>query len=492
MANVLQKMARTLTLLSMLSLSSSALVSAEVVADAELADVPSDVENLEAFPGDSEVTLTWDAATAEGGVDGYTVYMGLKSYEEAETYNLGDTDVGDKTTYVVDGLTNGMTYYFAVKAYDENENTSEDYSNEAEATPESSNVGDYTGPMVSRAEAVSSTLVQVEFSEDVVLPTDGASAFALEASDGTFVEVLSAYVSEEDSSTVFLVTGEQIAGAQYLLTAGIQVEDSAGNPVSSGTSDTALFTGSSLEKTETETDPDAESTTSDEDFKVEALENEETNELVLSFSQKVGYVDASAFTLQLADDATEELEVLAVSVDSDDATQVTLVTEDMEPGFDYVLTLDETVLNEAGDSLSLENREVEFTAKTIDLEDVIAPEDITNFLADATSESSVLLTWTASVDSAGDLAKYYLYQSMDGGVSFDDALTVSKTADEYEVDELTAGETYTFKVTAVDENGNESEGIMTTVTLPEAGPELLLLVPLALLGASVASRRKKD
>lgn len=487
MANVLQKMARVLMLLSVFSLSSSALVSAEVIAS-----VPSDVENLQAFPGDSEVTLTWDAATAEGGVDGYTVSMGLKSYEDAGSYNLGETDVGDKTTYTVENLTNGMTYYFAVKAYDADGNSSEDYSNEAEATPESSNVGDYTGPMVSSAEAVSNTLVQIEFSEAVVLPTDGASAFSLEASDGTFVEVLSAYVSEEDSSTVFLVTGEQIAGAQYLLTAGIQVEDSAGNPVSSGTSDTALFTGSSLEKSETETDPETDSTTSDEDFKVEVVENEETNELVLSFSQKVGYVDASSFTLQLADDATEELEVLAVSVDTDDATQVTLVTEDMEPGFDYVLTMDETVLNEAGDSLSLENREVEFTAKTIDLEDVIAPEDITNLLAEVLGEDSVLVTWTASVDSAGDLAKYYFYQSMDGGVSFDDALTVSKDAEEYEVDGLTPGETYTFKVTAVDENGNESEGIMTTVTLPEAGPELLLLVPLALLGAGVASRRKKD
>ena len=184
---------------------------------------------------------------------------------------------------------------------------------------------------------------------------------------------------------------------------------------------------------------------------------------------------------------------MAISVNSDDLTEVTLVTEDMEPGFDYVLTMDEAVLNEGGDSLAEEERTVEFTAKTIDLEDVIAPEDITAFLSDATSEDTVLLSWEPSENSAGDLAKYLLYRSMDGGDSFNDsAVTIDSDADEYEADELTAGETYTFKVTAVDENGNESEGLMTTVTLPEAGPELLVLGLMALAGAGLATRRKKD
>jgi Fibronectin type III domain len=473
-------------------------VSAEVILDSELTSelvsAPSDVENLEAYPGDTTVTLTWDAATAEGGVDGYSVYMGLGSYVENGAYNLGDIDVGDKTTTIVDGLTNGMTYYFAVKAYDEEGRTSEDFSNEAEATPERSNVGDYTGPMVASAKAVTNTLVQVEFSEAVQLPDDASSAFSLEAFDGTFIEVLSAYVSQEDPRTVFLVTAEQSAGAQYVLTAGIQVEDTAGNPVSSGTSDTALFTGSALEKTEADPDEgtaNASSIDSNEDFKVESVLNEESSEILLSFSQNLSTVEVGAFTLQLAQDASTVLEVLAVSVDVDVPSQVTLVTEDMEPGFDYILSMDESVLNEAGESLSLENRDVEFTAKTIDLKDVIAPEDITKFLAEITGEDSILLTWTPSVDSAGDLAKHLLYQSMDGGLNFESALTLSKTADAYEVEGLTPGESYTFKITAVDENGNESEGIMTTITLPETGPELLLLVPFA-LAAGFVSRRKKD
>lgn len=501
MANSSRNLARMLGSLVLLSLLTAPLASAEVDSE-DSSSAPSEVENLVAYPGDGQVTLNWDAATDNTGVDGYTVYTGLDSYDARGSYNLGTTDVGDTTSYVMDNLTNGMTYYFAVKAYDDEGNDSASYSNEVDATPEESNTGDFTGPMVTHAEAVSSTLVQVEFSEAVSLPSDPSSAFALEASDGTFVEVLSGYVSEEDSATVFLVTATQIAGAEYTLTAGIQVEDLAGNPVSSGTSDTALFTGSALEIVPTtgpsdsgDNTADASSTdvTVDEGFMVEEAEATDTNELVLHFSQKVTTPDVSSFTIEMAEDASEVLEVLAISVNADDETEVTLVTEDMEPGFDYVLTMDEAVLNEGGDSLSEEERTVEFTAKTIDIADEIAPEDITNFLSEATSEDTVLLSWEPSVDSAGDLAKYLLYRSTDGGDSFgDSAVTIEADADEYEVDELTAGETYTFKVTAVDENGNESEGLMTTVTLPEAGPELLVLGLMALAGAGVATRKKRD
>jgi fibronectin type 3 domain-containing protein len=135
---------------------------------------------------------------------------------------------------------------------------------------------------------------------------------------------------------------------------------------------------------------------------------------------------------------------------------------------------------------------VDFTAKTLNLADLIPPEDITNLVATLKTETSLLLSWVASEDSAGDLAEYWIYQSMDGGVSYDDAVEIDGDETEYEAMDLTAGETYTFKVTAVDASGNESEGVLTTVTLPESGPELLLLVPFALAGAGFVTRRKKS
>src|SRR3989338_7869049 len=179
--------------------------SAEVVEDD--ASAPSEVENLQAFPGDGEATLTWDAATDDVGVEGYYVYTGLESVEQnGGGYTFGSTDIGNSTTYVMDNLTNGVTYYFAVTAYDDDGNESPYYSKEVEVTPESSELGDFTAPTVSSATAVSSTLVEVVFSEEVELPTDTSSAFALESTDGTAIQILDAYSADEDASTGFLVT----------------------------------------------------------------------------------------------------------------------------------------------------------------------------------------------------------------------------------------------------------------------------------------------
>ena len=202
--------------------------------------------------------------------------------------------------------------------------------------------------------------------------------------------------------------------------------------------------------------------------------------------------DPGSFKIQLSDDASVEGEGFAVSIDDEDAAKVTLVTEDMQSGYDYVLTMDAMIFNEAGESMAEENFTAEFTAKTLDLSDLIAPEDITNLLATISGEDSILLSWTASLNTAGDLAKYLVYQSMDGGTSFEDAVNVDADSVEYAADGLTAGETYTFKVTAVDESGNESEGVLVTATLPESGPELLVLGALSLLGAGAWNRRKKQ
>ncbi|MDP2624555.1 MAG: hypothetical protein Q8P27_00025, partial [Candidatus Peregrinibacteria bacterium] len=55
------------------------------------------------------------------------------------------------------------------------------------------------------------------------------------------------------------------------------------------------------------------------------------------------------------------------------------------------------------------------------------------------------------------------------------------------------GTTYTFKVTTVDENGNESEGTITTAALPVTGAGIGLLAAASLLGGrAIMSRRRKE
>ena len=470
-------------------------------AGTEDAESPSYVEGLEVVPGDGEVTLTWDPATDDTGVAGYYVYSGLSSVsEDGGSYTFDSKDVGDVTTYVFDSLSNGVTYYFAVTAYDAAGNESENYSLEVEATPEASETGDFTEPTVTDATALTSTLVEVEFSEDVTLPEDAGSAFSIESSDGTAIEVLDAYASDE-ADVVFVVTEEQTAGAQYILTAGIEITDAAGNPIVSGTSDTAVFTGSSLEEVAGDDDDDDDNddnddddeVTASEDFELEDVDVVELNELELFFSEEVGNADPDSFVIELMDDATVEVLVLAVSIDDEDASKVTLVTEDMEEGYEYVLSIDELVLNLDGAALDEDSRSYEFEAPVAELADLIPPEDVTNLLASIVDETTALVSWTASVDSVGDLAYYSVHKSTDGGASYGMlAAMIEDGETEYEEGGLTPGATYTFKVTATDESGNESEGETVTVTLPETGPGMIALFGLSLLGAGVATRRRKD
>jgi hypothetical protein len=84
--------------------------------------------------------------------------------------------------------------------------------------------------------------------------------------------------------------------------------------------------------------------------------------------------------------------------------------------------------------------------------DTKAPENVTN-LAATPGDSQVALTWTASANSAADLAGYKVYQDNTLVASLD-AATTQRTATG-----LVNGTSYDFKVTAVDGVPNENSGV---------------------------------
>ena len=59
----------------------------------------------------ASLTVAWDR-NSESDIAGYIVYWGTQSDVYSNTVNVGNT-----TTYQVDGLADATTYYFVVKAY---------------------------------------------------------------------------------------------------------------------------------------------------------------------------------------------------------------------------------------------------------------------------------------------------------------------------------------------------------------------------------------
>ena len=471
---------------------------------------PTDVENVRATAENGSVRLTWNVAKDNDIVAGYKIYYGREAVTEPGQDYESEIDAGNKITYTVEGLENGMTYYFALTAYDVTGNESENYSVEVSATP-MAYAQDTESPIVVKAEAIDKYTVLVTFSEAVSLPsTDPQSAFYI-VDDATSLSlnVLAAALNLQDATgkSILLTTATQKAGANYVLTAGIQVTDKAGNPVQSGTSDTAVFTGTALEPKVIVPDGDllaaAEDTTGPSLIDVQVPDD---THIKIAFSEVVelGPTPAASFIITEEADSQKLLNVLS-AVLSDEGDVVTLTT-DPQKAINYNLIVMEDVTDEAGNMIDVANNATVFfggaPAEVVDetptivdespLADVTPPEDATNLQAKLLEDMLAMLTWTPSLDTAGDLANYILYRSTDGTV-YGEGVVLNPTDREYTLKGLVSDVTYFFKLTAKDAAGNESKGVTTAfkLELPKTGPELaLLLLGSAGLGRLFIGKKK--
>jgi hypothetical protein len=464
---------------------------------------PVDVQNVKATAGDGSVTLSWNMATDNVAVTGYKIYYGTTSVsEDGAKYDLGPIDAGNKITYKVTGLANGTPYFFAVTAYDDAKNESENYSAEVTGTP-AHGAADTEAPKAVKAEAVNNVTVKVTFSEAVYLPAESPeSAFGIK-NDATSVnlEVKDAGIdaTDETGKTVELTTATQEAGANYIVTAGIQVKDLADNGIVSGTSDTTLFTGSANEPAVTQESTQTEAADTVGPKLVNVMAPSLTT-VTVKFDEavKLGSTPTENFFITEEENTDKTLEITSADLSADEMT-VTLTTAVQKTMNYNLIVLD--VTDKSGNLVDIDNNATVFfgglpsgtqeTTETMETqagEDVTAPEDATNLMVKALEKMMARLSWVASLNSAGDLADYVLYKSNDG-ITYGPGVALEMAATTVDVADLVPGMKYFFRLTARDTAGNESQGVVAMLTLPATGPELGLLA-LGSLGLGKVFKRR--
>lgn len=493
-----------LLLIDLVPVTRAAEIIPESSSQVALADTtpPSDVENLKALPADGAVILSWDVATDNVAVKGYKVYYGKKSVtSDGGSYENGPIDVGNKINYTVNNLTNGTKYYFTVTAYDAAGNESANYSVEANATP-LHGAADKEAPKVTKAEAVDRNHVRVTFSEAVMLPASHPeNAFSIKNDTSSVQLTVKGAVMDAADTTnksVLLETGNQQAGAPYIFTAGIDIKDVAGNPIVSGTSDTAPFTGTDIvPATQQSTQQAAQGP---QLVDVKALDG---THVQVTFNEPVVLKANPAENFIITEEQVIEntLDISGVAMSSNNTVAV-LTTPPMKALSYNLIAVD--ITDSQNKTISVENNATVFTgvaggvatqqttqqAVTQQTGDVTPPEDATNFAAAMLKQLIVTLNWTRSLNSAGDLAKYVLYMSTDGK-TFGSGIDVAPDSSTFDVTSIVPGVKYFFKLIAMDGAGNASPGVMTTFVLPKTGPELGLLL-LGSLGLGKMMKRKKN
>lgn len=507
--------------------------------------VPSDVEKLTVVSGDASVALAWDAATDDVQVKSYKVYYGTKEVTSKNTNKYEKSvDVGNVVKYTVKGLTNGTKYFFAVTAVDTSLNESESYSPYVSAVPmggvvaqtsdvvvkdESTAVAksdavtktgnvvapaapagpDTTAPTLKKAESLNKNQVRVVFSEKAVLPTE-KSELAFAVVDNYVYETLkvkSVTADAEDATgaTFILETEDQSPDSEYIVTAGIEIEDIAGNPINSGTSDTAPFTGSSVTKAEYEAlhpAPEKSGIVADTSDLIAATDT--TGATATGFVVSgVEVIDEATIKVSLSKpgvysiDAVENFEITKKgdaatlelsSVFIDDNKKDILVTSTFEDGVEYTLTVKE-VVDEDGKEMESGKNTFDFKVGAAAVADTTPPEEVTNLVVKAVKDMGAKLNWTGSKNVAGDLLEYIVYSSTDDGKNYGKVVSLAKENTAYEAKELAPGYHW-FKVTAKDQTGNESAGKMMKIKIVETGPGIGLLA-LASIGLGRVFGKKK-
>jgi fibronectin type 3 domain-containing protein len=370
---------------------------------------PAAPANVSASPGDGQVTLSWSANT-EPDLAGYNVYRSTSSAVPL-TSPLNGGALLHTTTFVDGGVTNGTTYYYVVQAADTSGNKAA--SAPVSATPAASSGG--------------GTLVKVNFqSETAPVPTgylrDFGEAYGPRTGANQGSGLTYGWVAAGTTTPVSLVGNgrdRNVVGDQRLDT----LMHMQGGDVSG-------FAG----------------VTTQGAWEI-ALPN-----AAYTVSVTVGDAGTAVDSIHRIDvEGRTAVYNFVPSSASKWATGIRTVTVT-----DGRLTLDPR----GGTNTKIDY--VDIRSAT----DVTPPATVAGLTATAVSAGNVSLSWNAAGDA--DLAGYVVYRALAQSGPYARLNGSLLTSPSYSDASAPAGATVYYRVTALDQSGNESAPAETSVVVPDA------------------------
>ncbi|MCG6189920.1 DUF5074 domain-containing protein [Maribellus maritimus] len=353
---------------------------------------PTAPSNLAAVPAETSIFFSWTASTDNEGVAGYNIYLDGDSIETVS-----------ETNFNVTGLTSGTEYTLAVEAFDEAGNKSE----KAEVIVATLAIADNIAPTT--PEKIEATPAETSIALSWTASTDniGVEGYIIYL-DGDSIETV--------SETSFTVTGLS-PGTDYLL--AVEAFDAAGNK--SGKVEIDIPTSPVIDNEAPTAPTNLVTVPSD-------------TSIAFSWSASTDNVGVLGYAIYL--------DGVLISTVNQTNLNVTGLSSDTE----YTLAV------VAFDASSNESALSKITVSTTTPADNTAPSVPANLIAEA-SETSIVLSWSASSDNVG-VAAYNIYLN---GDSIDNV-----TETNFTLTELSPGTEYTFSVEAVDASGNKSEKATVT------------------------------
>ncbi len=374
-----------------------------LVVDATPATTPEAPTNLVTVHGNTQVTLSWTAPVITGGSPITDYLVEFNDGSGWETFADGTSPL---TTATVTDLTNGQSYSFRVSAINE------------VGTGTSSLVVDATPATTPDAPTnLSATAGNTEVSLSWTAPSDGGSTitdYLVEFNDGSGWETFADGTSPLTTATVTGLTN----GQQY------SFRVSAINAI--GTGSTSLV------------EIITPATTSTKPLQLSATPGDGKVSLTWVAPTNNG---GATITDYLVEYSTNEIDWTIF--DDGTSTTPTATVTDLSNGQSYSFRV--SAINEVGTGTP---------SDTVTATPATTSEAPTGLTATSVSSTAIDLSWTAPLDTGGELIIGYQIERQTGTGVFEIIVSDTETTDTaYSDSELTAGTSYTYRVAAITTTG---------------------------------------